>query len=60
MIVEVKELIDKEYNLIRKGQIIFTYFHFVSSEALTKAMIASESMCILPKLLKIKKVVCHY
>jgi len=46
MIVKVKEPIEKEYNLIRKGQLIFTYFHFASSETLTKAMIARKAVCI--------------
>ena len=30
MIVKVKEPIVTEYNLIRKGQLLFTYFHFAS------------------------------
>ncbi|UII74569.1 alanine dehydrogenase [Flagellimonas sp. HMM57] len=46
MIVKVKEPIAEEYQLIKEGQIVFTYFHFASSEALTKAMIASKSICI--------------
>ncbi len=46
MIVKVKEPIVKEYPLIKEGQIIFTYFHFASSEPLTKAMIESKSICI--------------
>ncbi len=46
MIVKVKEPISKEYSLVRKGQILFTYFHFASSEALTRAMIDSQAVCI--------------
>ena len=46
MIVKVKEPIAEEYSLIKKGQIVFTYFHFASSEPLTKAMIESGSICI--------------
>lgn len=46
MIVKVKEPIEIEYPLIREGQIVFTYFHFASSEPLTKAMVASKSICI--------------
>lgn len=46
MIVKVKEPIEQEYSLIKKGQIVFTYFHFASSEPLTKAMIKSGSICI--------------
>ena len=45
MIVKVKEPIEREYSLVRKGQLVFTYFHFASSEPLTKAMIASGAVC---------------
>ncbi|MGB5555955.1 MAG: alanine dehydrogenase [Flavobacteriaceae bacterium] len=46
MIVKVKEPIAEEYPLVQKNQIVFTYFHFASSEALTKAMIESGAICI--------------
>lgn len=46
MIVKVKEPIEKEYNLIKKDQVVFTYFHFASSEKLTNAMIDSKAICI--------------
>jgi len=46
MIVKVKEPIAQEYPLIKENQIVFTYFHFASSETLTQAMIASKSVCI--------------
>ncbi|MGE5427927.1 MAG: alanine dehydrogenase [Methylococcaceae bacterium] len=46
MIIKVKEPIEMEYSLIKKGQILFTYFHFASCEPLTNAMIASDSICI--------------
>jgi alanine dehydrogenase len=46
MIVKVKEPIALEYPLIKENQVVFTYFHFASSEPLTKAMIASKSICI--------------
>lgn len=45
MIVKVKEPIEPEYKLIRKGQLVFTYFHFASSEPLTRAMIESGAIC---------------
>lgn len=45
MIVKVKEPIAPEYKLVRKGQLVFTYFHFASSEPLTKAMIESGAIC---------------
>ena len=38
MIVKVKEPIPEEYARIRPGQLLFTYFHFAASEALTEAM----------------------
>ena len=46
MIMKVKEPIEQEYKLIRKNQLVFTYFHFASYEPLTKAMIASEAICL--------------
>ncbi len=46
MIIKVKEPIEKEYSLIQKNQIVFTYFHFASNETLTKAMMASGAICI--------------
>ncbi len=46
MIVKVKEPIASEYPLIKENQIVFTYFHFASSELLTKAMIARKAICI--------------
>ena len=46
MIVKVKEPVEQEYKLIKKGQILYTYFHFASSETLTNAMIKSGSVCL--------------
>ncbi|MGL4630394.1 MAG: alanine dehydrogenase, partial [Leadbetterella sp.] len=46
MIIKVKEPLESEYPLIRKNQIVFTYFHFASSAPLTQAMIASGAICI--------------
>ncbi|GAH58913.1 unnamed protein product, partial [marine sediment metagenome] len=31
MIMKVKEPLTSEYDLLRAGQILFTYFHFTSS-----------------------------
>lgn len=44
MIMKVKEPLPQEYDLIKEGQIVFTYFHFAASQELTEAMI--ESKCI--------------
>lgn len=46
MIVKVKEPIITEYNLIRKGQLLFTYFHFASDRELTLAMLSNKSICL--------------
>lgn len=46
MIMKVKEPIESEYKLIKKDQLVFTYFHFASYEPLAKAMIASGAVCL--------------
>jgi alanine dehydrogenase len=46
MIMKVKEPIEQEYKLIKKDQLVFTYFHFASYEPLTKAMIATGAICL--------------
>jgi alanine dehydrogenase len=46
MIMKVKEPIEQEYKLIKKDQLVFTYFHFASYEPLTKAMIQSGAVCL--------------
>lgn len=46
MIIKVKEPIEPEYPLVKKDQVLFTYFHFASDLELTKAMLASGAVCI--------------
>jgi alanine dehydrogenase len=46
MIIKVKEPIAQEYNLIKENQLLFTYFHFASSEELTHAMVARKAVCL--------------
>lgn len=46
VIVKVKEPLEPEYKLIRKDQVLFTYFHFASSRQLTDAMVASQAACV--------------
>lgn len=46
MIIKVKEPIKPEYGLIRKGQLVFTYFHFACDRELTEAMIKSGGVCL--------------
>lgn len=46
MIIKVKEPIAPEYPLIRKDQVVFTYFHFACDLELTESMIKSGAVCI--------------
>ena len=46
MIIKVKEPIEPEYPLIRKDQLVYTYFHFASDRPLTEAMITSGAVCL--------------
>ncbi|MFY0643847.1 MAG: alanine dehydrogenase [Bacteroidia bacterium] len=46
MIIKVKEPIEPEYKLIKKDQLVFTYFHFASHEPLTLAMMESGAVCL--------------
>ncbi|MGD9175649.1 MAG: alanine dehydrogenase, partial [Desulfobacterales bacterium] len=39
MVMHVKEPLPAEYDLIRKGQIIFTYLHLAAAEELTRVLI---------------------
>ena len=46
MIIKVKEPIEQEYKLVRKDQLVFTYFHFASHEPLAHAMIKTGAVCL--------------
>ena len=46
MIVKVKEPVEAEWPLVRAGQLVFGYFHFAASEALTRAMMASGAVAV--------------
>lgn len=46
MIMKVKEPIAREWPHMRRGQVIFTYFHFAADEALTRAHLDSGAICI--------------
>ena len=46
LVMHVKEPQPSEYDLIRQGQIVFTYFHFAASEQLTRAMLGSGAVAI--------------
>lgn len=46
LIVKVKEPMRSEFALIRKGQTLFTYFHFAADRELTEAMVHSGASCL--------------
>lgn len=46
MIIKVKEPIEPEYALVKKGQLVFTYFHFACDRELTDAMLRSGATCL--------------
>lgn len=46
MIMKVKEPIEREWAHMRRGQTIFTYFHFAADEKLTRAHLDSGATCI--------------
>jgi len=46
MVLKVKEPLPSEYELIRPGQIIFTFFHFAASPELTRAMQKTGALCV--------------
>ena len=46
MIMKVKEPIEREWKHMRRGQLIFTYFHFAADEQLTRAHLDSGAMCV--------------
>ena len=54
MIIKVKEPIQEEYDLVRKDQLLFTYFHFASYQPLTEAMIRSEAVCLAYETVELK------
>jgi alanine dehydrogenase len=46
MIMKVKEPIKPEWPRMRKGQLIFTYFHFAADKELTQAHLDSGATCV--------------
>lgn len=41
LIVKVKEPLPSEWPMLRRGQVVFTYFHFAADEKLTQAVLQS-------------------
>ena len=46
LIMKVKEPIEVEWPNMRRGQVIFTYFHFAADERLTRAHMDAGAICI--------------
>lgn len=46
MVMKVKEPLPVEFPLIRKGQVLFTYFHFAADEKLTRAIMDSGCVAV--------------
>lgn len=46
MVMHVKDPQPSEYGMIRKGQILFTYFHLAPDPELTRAMLDRGAVCI--------------
>src|SRR5690349_4813181 len=46
MIMKVKEPIKVEWPRMRRGQLVFTYFHFAADEPLTRAHMKSGATCV--------------
>ena len=46
LLLKVKEPIESEYHLLRKGQVLFTYLHLAASKLCTDALIASGTTAI--------------
>jgi alanine dehydrogenase len=46
MIMKVKEPIASEWPMMRRGQVIYTYFHFAAAEPLTRAVMESGAVAV--------------
>ena len=46
LIVKVKEPLTAEYDLLRPGQLLFTYLHLAANKPLTQALMKSNATCI--------------
>ena len=55
MIVKVKEPQPQEISMFKKGQVIFTYFHFAADQKLTEACLKSGITAIAYETIKDKK-----
>ncbi|MCM8762056.1 MAG: alanine dehydrogenase [Candidatus Omnitrophica bacterium] len=56
LIIKVKEPLSSEYNLLQRGQILFTFFHFSSNKEMTEKLISKKVTCIAYELVEEKGV----
>ncbi|MFN4227314.1 MAG: alanine dehydrogenase [Candidatus Ratteibacteria bacterium] len=54
LIIKVKEPLSSEYNLLQKGQILFTFFHFSSNKEMTEKLIERKVTCVAYELVEEK------
>jgi alanine dehydrogenase len=55
LILKVKEPLPGEWPMIRRGQTLFTYFHFAASRELTEAMLKTGATCVAYETLRDEK-----
>lgn len=55
MIIKVKEPLPAEYDLLKEGQILFTYLHLAAEPALTKALCDKKVKAIAYETIEAKK-----
>jgi alanine dehydrogenase len=46
LLLKVKEPLPAEYELLREGQVLFTYLHLAASAELTRALVDSGAVCV--------------
>src|SRR5690606_26527503 len=46
LVVKVKEPMPHEYPLLKRDQLVFSYFHFAASRSLTEAFVASDACAL--------------
>ena len=46
IILKVKEPLPEEVNLLREGQVLFTYLHLAANRELTESLLASGAVCL--------------
>jgi alanine dehydrogenase len=54
MILKVKEPLESEWPLLRRGQTLFTYLHLAASRALTEALVKSGAHCFAYETLELR------